>query len=116
MFPTTAGYLRPTQKDSSAQLRRQIGFYKKHINRQIADILTILTDYNIHPTTWDLAHLDNDDIKSLRLEIHSTKLSREVSPDAVGCAIVRGCGGISCCVDCSSRFSPMFSTVSTADE
>ncbi|WKX94316.1 hypothetical protein Q1695_011512 [Nippostrongylus brasiliensis] len=31
------------------------------------------SDYNIHPAAWDLAHLDNDDIKSLRLEIHSTK-------------------------------------------
>ncbi|WKX92866.1 hypothetical protein Q1695_010698 [Nippostrongylus brasiliensis] len=33
-------------------------------------------NYNIHPTARDLAHLDNDDIKSLRLEIHSTKRAK----------------------------------------
>ncbi|VDK76366.1 unnamed protein product, partial [Cylicostephanus goldi] len=61
--------------DNSASLRRQIGFFKKHIQRLCSDAEQSLKDYNIDINTPHFETLNDDALETFRLEIANTRSS-----------------------------------------
>ncbi|KAL6737584.1 hypothetical protein Aduo_011213 [Ancylostoma duodenale] len=61
-------------QDSSSKIRRQIGFFKKLIQRNCASLPQTLTDYDIDEKHPKFDRLDEDQLESLRLELHNIRL------------------------------------------
>nr|CDJ83931.1 Protein of unknown function DUF1759 and Protein of unknown function DUF1758 domain containing protein [Haemonchus contortus] len=53
----------------SSQIRRQIGFFKKQLQRHALSVTTTLKEYHIKTEQLDFRHLENDELESLRAEI-----------------------------------------------
>ncbi|KAL6730065.1 hypothetical protein Aduo_001061 [Ancylostoma duodenale] len=62
-------------QDSSSKIRRQIGFFKKLIQRNCASLPQTLTDYDIDEKHPKFDRLDEDQLESLRLELHNIRSS-----------------------------------------
>ncbi|CAJ0606012.1 unnamed protein product [Cylicocyclus nassatus] len=57
----------------SILLRRQIGFFKKQLQRYCSAATDIFKEYRIEPSQPTVSHLNNDDLESFRFELTSTK-------------------------------------------
>ncbi|KAK6031060.1 zinc knuckle [Ostertagia ostertagi] len=55
--------------NDSSQIRRQIGFFKKQLQRHGLSVTTTLKEYHIKTEQLDFRHLENDELESLRAEI-----------------------------------------------
>ncbi|EPB78661.1 Pao retrotransposon peptidase [Ancylostoma ceylanicum] len=62
-------------QDNSSKIRRQIGFFKKLIQRSCASIPQTFTDYDIDEKHPKFDRLDEDQLESLRLELHNIRSS-----------------------------------------
>ncbi|VDP06088.1 unnamed protein product [Heligmosomoides polygyrus] len=62
------------QYDSS-KIRRQIGFFKKHIERTCSSIHNTLAKYEVDIKHPNLPHLDDDQLESLRLDLQMLRSS-----------------------------------------
>ncbi|KAK5978323.1 hypothetical protein GCK32_022812, partial [Trichostrongylus colubriformis] len=61
--------------NDSSQIRRQIGFLKKQLQRYGLSVTTTLKEYHIKTDQLDFRHLENDELESLRAEIVSLRRS-----------------------------------------
>ncbi|KAK5966521.1 hypothetical protein GCK32_022835, partial [Trichostrongylus colubriformis] len=61
--------------NDSYQIRRQIGFLKKQLQRYGLSVTTTLKEYHIKTDQLDFRHLENDELESLRAEIVSLRRS-----------------------------------------
>ncbi|XGW03095.1 hypothetical protein V3C99_014808 [Haemonchus contortus] len=55
--------------NDSSRIRRQIGFFKKQLQRHALSVATTLKEYHIKTEQLDFRHLENDELESLRAEI-----------------------------------------------
>ncbi|EYC45066.1 hypothetical protein Y032_0440g1511, partial [Ancylostoma ceylanicum] len=61
--------------NDSSRLRRQIGFFKKLIQRNCSSVAQTLSEYEIESKQPSLSKLDVDQLEALRLELHTTRTS-----------------------------------------
>uniref|UniRef100_A0A7I4Z3P0 DUF1758 domain-containing protein n=1 Tax=Haemonchus contortus TaxID=6289 RepID=A0A7I4Z3P0_HAECO len=59
--------------EDSTQLRRQIGLFKKLLQRYTSTSTSILKAYQVSPEAHQVDHLDNDELETLRQEISSVR-------------------------------------------
>ncbi|CAJ0602625.1 unnamed protein product [Cylicocyclus nassatus] len=59
----------------SARLRRQIGFFKKQIQRFCSDVAQALKDYNVSLSAPQFEALSDDELETFRLEVTSLRSS-----------------------------------------
>ncbi|CAJ0595361.1 unnamed protein product [Cylicocyclus nassatus] len=57
----------------SVVLRRQIGFFKRQLQRYCSAAADIFKEYRVEPSKPTLSHLTNEDLDSFRFELVSTK-------------------------------------------
>ncbi|XGW33966.1 hypothetical protein V3C99_018032 [Haemonchus contortus] len=59
--------------EESTQLRRQIGPFKKLLQRYTSTSTSILKDYQVSPEAHQVDHLDNDELETFPQEISSVR-------------------------------------------